>query len=193
MKKTLLLMLALVALALTPAMADTSDLWLHVSVDENDVDQTSVRVNVPLHLVKALLPTIDAQPHLSAGKVNISAELHEAELEGVNLREMWMQLKDADDGEYVRVKSKRENVRVAKEKGYFIIDVDETRGDGEGEKVKVRMPLAVLESAISEDGETIDLLAAIDALAGFEGEDLVRVEGSNENVRIWIDRRQENP
>ena len=193
MKKTLFLMLALIAVALSPAMADTTDLWLHVAVDENDADQTSVRVNVPLHLVKALLPTIDVEPHLSDGKVNISAELQEAEIEGVNLREMWMQLKDADDGEYVTVKSKRENVRVAKEKGYFIVDVDETHGDGEGEKVKVRMPLKVLEAAIADDGQSIDLLAAIDALGDFEGEDLVRVEGSNEQVRIWIDRKQENP
>ena len=193
MRKTLFVFLALIGLAFAPAMADTSDLWLHVSVDENDADETSVRVNVPLHLVRSLLPTIDVSPHLKGGKVNISNELRDAEIEGVNLREMWAQIKAADDGEYVTVKSRRENVRVAKEKGYFIIDVDETHGDGEGERVRVRMPLKVLEAAISEDGESIDLLAAIDALGDFQGEDLVRVEGSSEQVRIWIDRKQENP
>jgi hypothetical protein len=48
----------------------------------------------------------------------------------------------------------------------------------------------VLEAIVLNDSEQIDLLAGLQALREFDGEDLVRVESDDELVRIWIDSSQ---
>jgi hypothetical protein len=183
-KRAVSILVALFVLAAGPALA--SDLWLHVHVSEGDPDDTMVKVNVPLNLVASILPKIDASPHIEDGKLKF---IDEFENEGVDIRGIWQDLRGAADGEFVTVRSKRENVRVAKEKGYMLVDVD-ALADG-GETVRVRVPLSVMDALFSGEQDEVDLIAAIEALGQYEGEDLVRVESERETVRIWVDRQQE--
>jgi hypothetical protein len=72
---------------------------------------------------------------------------------------------------------------VAKENGFLVVHADEE----DGEKVRVTMPLEVVDAMLSGDSDELDLIAALDALASYNGGDLVTVESEDSHVRIWID------
>jgi hypothetical protein len=60
---------------------------------------------------------------------------------------------------------------------------------GKNEKVQIRMPLAVVDALLSGSGESMDIGAALMQLKGQRGE-IVTVDGSDSNVRIWIDENR---
>jgi len=177
MKVMVLIPILLLASA---TLASAEDLWLHVYVQDGS-DET-VKVNVPLSLVESILPMIETD-EFKGGKIQVMEEI---EAEGVDIRGIWQELRNAKDGDYVTVQGQDENVRVSKEDGYIKINVDE--GD---DQVRVRVPLEVLDALFSGDEDELDLLAAIRTLGKFAGEDLVVVESDDETVRIWIDESQE--
>ncbi len=188
--RTLGLACALLALfVVTPAFAQ-QDLWLHVRVDSK-ADGENVRVNLPLSLVASILPKIEATPHLQGGKVRINEAL---EGQNIDIRGIWNDLRNAADGDYVTVDGPDEKVKVRKSQGMFLVDVDGASSNGTpGEKVRVKLPLKVLDALFSAGNDEIDIIAAINALGEFENQDLVTVEEENETVRIWVDRVQEAP
>jgi hypothetical protein len=176
MKRSLV---AILVLALATGLALADDRWLHIRVQERGLGDEEISINVPLQLVEALLPTIQAEG-LDHGKVHWR---HHSDLDGIDLREILAALRDAPDAEFVTVRSRDESVRVAKDGGYLLIHVDET----DGERVRVKMPLAVIDAMLSTDEEELDLVAALRALADYDVGDLVTVESDDSFVRIWID------
>ncbi len=190
-RTTILLALVLLALPLAAFAASPSDAgtrWLHVRVVDRSDDGESVRVNLPLDLIASILPEIDIEPHIKDGRVTLAPE------QGVqlgDLRAVWAQLRQAADGEYVRVEAGDGNVVVRKAGTLLEIDVQD--GPEGAEKVRVRAPLAVLDALFSAPEGEIDLAAAITALAEAGIEDLVQVEDGESSVRIWIDDRPEAP
>ncbi len=178
MKKFLLIALVL-ALFAPAAMAQ--DLWLHVHVTGDD---ENVEVNVPLSLIEAVLPAVK-DSHIQGGIVKID----DHDLDDVNVKELWTAVRDVEDGVYVTVRNKEESVRVAKENGFFLVKVDEKGEDGE--KVNVKIPLAVVDALFQAGEDELDVLAAIKALGDYRG-DLITVEESGgETVRIWIDTKKD--
>lgn len=169
-------------LLLVPAIgiAEASDRWLHVRVEENNGEE-SVSVNIPLQLVEAILPAIETD-EFQHGRF----DWDEGEIEGIDLRQVLEALRDAPDADYVTVRGHGDSVRVAKEDGLLLVRVDEEHGD----RVRVKLPLAVVEAMIgNRDGE-IDLMAGLRALGEYDEGDLVTVESDDESVRIWIDSKQ---
>ena len=76
-----------------------------------------------------------------------------------------------------------ETVRVAREDDWVRVRVEKT---GEkSESVKVDIPIGVVDALLSGDGESFNLLAAINELEGNTG-DIVNVEDGDETVRVWI-------
>lgn len=172
--------LCLALLLSVPALAE--DLWLHVKVEESGRHGERVEVNIPLSVVESVLPHI-AIDELQHGKLHVDAE----ELEGIDLREILEALRDTPDTDFVTVRSEDESVRVAKENDYIVIHVEDRSGR-DTEKVRVRMPLAVVEALVSGGPNELDLLAALRVLGEFQGEELVRVEADDgSTVRVWID------
>jgi len=176
------LLLAQLIFALSASVATASDLWLHVRVEDHGGRPENVSVNVPLSLVESLLPLIEID-ELQNGRLR----LDDMDIEGLDLPELLNALRDAPDADYVRVQGDGEEVRVAKEDGYVLIDVDEDRGD----HVRVRIPLDVVEAMMQGGNDEIDILAGLRALANHVGEDLVVVEGRDESIRVWIDAHPE--
>lgn len=172
------LLAGLILLLLTGVAAGGEQRWLHVRVVEDGRDGETVSVNIPLTLVEAILPTIHTD-ELQHGKVR----LDDAELEGIDLREVLRALRDAPDADFITVKSEDETVRVAKEDGFLVVRADERRGD----RVRVTVPLEVVDAMLGADADEIDLLAGLRALADYDGGDLVTVESDDTHVRVWID------
>lgn len=162
------------ALAAAPALAQ--ERWLRIHVQEHDGDAAEVNVNLPLSVLEAIIPTIE-QHAFHDGMIDIGDEL-----DGLDLRELLAAVRDAPDADFVTVRSDRESVRVAKEAGVLLVNVDSE----DGEKVRVRMPMEVVEAMITDDPQRLDVAAGLRLLAEFGG-DLVTVESDDANVRIWIE------
>lgn len=185
---------SLLVLCIFAAPVAASDQWLHVRVEEGKHGEETVNVNIPLSVVEAMLPMISVD-ELERGKINLNEfDLDDIDgagidLEGIDLRELVLAFRDGPDADFVRIQDHGESVRVAKEGDYLIVHVEEDDLH-DAETVSIRLPFPVLEAMVLNDSEQIDLLAGLQALREFDGEDLVRVESDDELVRIWIDSSQ---
>jgi hypothetical protein len=154
--------------------------WIHVRVIEHD-DGTKVSVNLPLAFAQVAL---EVAPHDFMKKGHL--KLQEKDLSVADLRRLWTQLKASGDSEFVTVEERDKTVRLTRAGDYLRVDV---RDPSEKQTVQVRMPVNVVDALLSGDGETMNISAAIAQLKGQHGE-IVTVEGSDSNVRIWIDENR---
>jgi hypothetical protein len=160
--------------------AYASDSWLHIKVDEEGAHGESVRINLPFKMIEALLPLLD-DDICETGGVSFSDGRIRFECD-IDLKAVLEVVEDAQDAEYITVQRGRyETVRVAKEDGWLLVNVEE-----DDEDVKIRMKLEVVKACLTDQDE-IDLVAAARALRKHGEGDLVLVEGEDETVRIWVD------
>ena len=153
--------------------------WIHVRVTDNDDGGKKVSVNVPLSLAEVAL---DVAPRDLFEKGRL--KLNKKDISVADIRRLWTELKASGDAEFVTVEEKDKTVRVTRAGGHLLVDVREQRE--KNETVQIRMPLAVVDALLSGEGDTMDIKAAIAQLKGQRGE-IVTVEGSDSQVRIWID------
>jgi hypothetical protein len=186
-KKTLGVMVSMFACA---AMAMPADRWIHIRVIESGPDGERVRINIPLSLAEAVLPTIKADK-LCDGKVKIEGRAFDQ----VDLRALLEAVRGAQDNQYVTVESDHENVEVAKAGEFLLIKVHEDR---EGARktararkapntVDIKIPFKVAQALLSGRNDELNLLAAVRALAEYPNLELVGVKDESDNVRIWVD------
>ncbi len=212
MRKRVLIGVGLVAaLALLPAlsaMAQTSNAWLHVRVEEGQKG-SKVSVNLPMTVVEAALK---ASPEIieEHGKLNLGKH-HGLKL--ADLRRVWKQLADVGDAEFVTVESDDENVRVQRKGDVVQVFVDHKPGrpvagkaeaaKGEApktakveavklargaEEVRVEVPVSLVNALLSGEGDEVNIQAAVSELQKRRG-DIVRVREADNHVRIWIDEQ----
>jgi hypothetical protein len=190
--------------ALLAATVAAAEPWLHVKVVESGDDAETVRINLPLSLVQAMIPLMDAagteegDDEADAARTGAAVDresrskhhhgslrIKHYDMSPAEMRALLEAIRRAEDGEYVAVDGVDEKVRVNKSGGYFVIDVDDHGEDHE--QVKVRMSLAVLDALLSGGTDELNLEAAARELRNHSGEDLVSVVSDDETVRIWID------
>jgi ribonuclease HI len=172
---------AAILLIATLAMAATATRYLHVKVT-NPTSHELVRVNVPLTLAEKIIPAIN-HGELRNGKIHIG----NMNADNVNVRAILDALKTAPEGEFVTVQNTGDDVRVAKEHGQVVVHVIDKNSK---ENVDVTVPWDVVEALVSDTTENqLNVEAAIKALQNVGDTTLVRVSGSDENVRVWIDSR----
>lgn len=165
------------------AIAAPGDRYLHVNV-EDPANDGSVHVNVPLSMAEKIVPAINNQ-EMHDGKVTI----HNPEMQGVNVRELLDAVRNAPDNEFVTVKQKDADVRVAKSNGNIIVHVIDKKN--KDSKVDVTVPLTVVDALVSDaKSDELDVAAALRALSDAGDVLLVTVQDStNQKVRIWVDSR----
>jgi len=179
MKRRVIPILLLSLLVVPVALARGADRYVHVRINDREARDESIRIDVPVALLGALLD------HADVGGWEHDLSLGDAGGSDIDLHELLTALRDAPDGEFLRVRERDESVRVAKEGGFFLVHVDERDGD----RVRVRMPLAVLDALIDSGSEKLDFAAALEALAEYDGDELLTVESDDEQIRIWIDSK----
>jgi hypothetical protein len=188
-RKTVGLLVFMFAFA---ALAMPADRWIHVRVTESGPDGDRVRINIPLSLAEAVLPTIKAEKFCD-GKVKVAGHA----LDQVDLRAILEAVRMAQDNQYVTVESKHENVEVAKAGEFLLIKVHEDReGAGKsaatqrtGSTVDIKIPFKVAHALLSGSSDELDVLAAIRALGEYPNLELVTVNDESDSVRIWVDTR----
>jgi ribonuclease HI len=170
-----------ILLTATLAMAASATRYLHVKVT-NPTSHELVRVNVPLILAEKIIPAIN-HGELRDGKIHIG----HMNADEVNVRAILDALKTAPEGEFVTVQNAGDNVRVAKEHGQVVVHVLDKDSK---ENVDVTVPWDVVEALVSNTADDqLNVEAAIKALQNVGDTTLVRVSGSDENIRVWIDSR----
>lgn len=165
-----------------PTMAAGTERYLHVKVEDGDKGE-SVNVNVPLSMAEKILPTINHHD-LHQGRVSI----HDAKMEDIDLRTILDAVRSAEDNEFVTVKEKDQDVRVAKSNGNIIVHIKDNRN--KEEKVDVTVPMKVIDALLSTTkNNELDISAALRALSDAGDILLVTVQDAGQKVRVWVDSR----
>jgi len=170
--------------AVIPASAATAEKYLHVKV-EDPTKGESVNVNVPLSMAEKILPCINNHD-LHDGKVSIHS--HQAELNGIDVRGLLDAVRNAPDNEYVTVKDKDQDVRVAKSNGNIIIHVVDK--ENKEQKVDVTVPMKIVDALFATaKQDELDIAAALRALSDAGDILLVTVQDDSQKVRVWVDSK----
>lgn len=163
----------------------SKDRWLHVRVVSSDAKGETVRVNVPLELAEAVLPSVNRN-HMHDGKVKIDC----AHMNDVDLKALVEAVHNAKDGEYVTVQGRENDVRVAKQNNYLIVHVlDKSEGKAKNSQVEIKVPMKVVDALFSAGKDELDLVAALHALSAQGDMELVSVKDGENTVRVWLDSK----
>lgn len=174
-------LLALAALfAAVPAAA--AEKWLHVRVVESGDEPETVRINLPLSLVKSLIAALPAEK-LREGEIHVEG----IEMDEKQRKAVLDSVRSAPDGEFVTVEGPDESVRILKSGDTLFVQVRE-RGRTE-ETVDIRMPFRLAEGLFGAEPGALDLLALIEGLESHGEGDIVTVKDRTSHVRIWVDSR----
>ena len=187
MKKTVGVMIGILVFT---ALAWPADRWIHIRVIESGPDGDHVRVNIPLSLAEAVLPTIHAD-NFSDGKVKVEGHAFDQ----VDVRALLEAVRKTQDNQFVTVQSKDQNVEVAKAGEFLLIKVHENFKRGakkpdaskEGNTVNVKIPFKVANALLSGPNDELNVLAAVRALDEYGNLELVTVKDDHDDVRIWVD------
>ena len=88
------------------------------------------------------------------------------------------------DAEFVTVEEDDETIRIFRKGSRVFVNVDGRRG----EKVRVELPIALVDALLSGDSDDeLDMAAAMAELQKMGSGEIVRVEDGKDTVRIWID------
>jgi hypothetical protein len=177
------LSVAMLASTGTPVLAaPATERYLHVRV-EDPAKGESVSVNVPLSMAEKILPTVN-KGALHNGHVTVG----NADFNDVDVRAILDALRTAQDNEFVTVKEKDQDVRVAKLNGNLVVHVRENGKDAQ--KVDVTVPMKVVDALLSTAKQNeLDIAAALHALSDAGDAVLVTVQDATQHVRIWVDSR----
>ena len=145
---------------------------------EDRGDHANVRIHLPLRMVERMAPLIAA----TEGDRHI--RLNRRNLDAVELREIWVAMRDARDAP-VDVRRGRETIRVSKKDGFLYLKHDDRWDD---ESFEARVPEAVVEALLSGTEGDFAFTEALRTLARMGEGELVRVDSDDATVRIWVDR-----
>ena len=138
-----------------------------------------MEVHLPLQLVLAVLNNVDVE-NFHGGKVDL--EIDDME---INWPEIMAELRDAPDGEFVKVTHHDADVLVTKKNGTLHINVTET--DEHNAVVNVVVPGPMIDALVVDENNQIDIAALLESFDDLPDGDIVTVEADDADVRIWIE------
>lgn len=170
----------LIAFTLALALAGSAFAgpWIHVEVLEKD--GAEVRVNLPMSAVEVALEVVQDEA-MEQGYIRID----ETDITVEELRDIWNELKDSGDGEYVHVTDRDEEVRIFRKGDYIVVDVSD--GGDEGENVHLELPTSVVDALFTGEGDQLNIKGAIAELQKTTKGEVINIKDGEDSVRIWID------
>lgn len=171
MKKTTLVMMALIFSSLMAMATDPKLLHVDLRVHEDEGGEpVSIQLNFPISLIQTMAPNI-----------NEALQNVEMESKNVDLRAIWRDVRAAGPNEYVNVNKSDAHIRVSTTETQVTIDID---SEEEG-TIKVTMPLALGDLILGGSGN-VTAEQVLASLENWQG-DLVTISGDKVNGHIWID------
>lgn len=173
------LILAAALLVALPLAADEPVRWLNVHVTDAD-EEADVQVHLPMNLVLAVLDGIDVEG-FRRGRVELVLD-NDVDIDWPAVMSA---LRDAPDGEFVKVASRDADVTVRKEGGTMRIHV--IQKEDEHAVVDVILPATLIDALSVDEDNTLDVRMLLASLGELPDGDLVTVTSRDANVRIWIE------
>ena len=162
----MILALSLVAVAKDGKM-------LNIQFEDKSGDGMTMEMSLPLALLESVQPNIEQA---------LQAAREEGHLE-MDFAAIWKAVKDAGPTEFVEFNSKDADVKVSTTETHLIVDVREKK---DGNDILITIPLA-LGDALFTDIDNINYDGIVEALLAMEGQDLVKIDGTNMKGRVWIE------
>jgi hypothetical protein len=163
-----------------PLQAQTKGSWIHVEVREGKADPELVKVNLPLSMLETALDMVKDKD-IQGGHL----KLHSHDLSVAEMRQLWNEVKNAGNAEFVTVQKAHETVRVARDGNYLLVKVDEAKG--KNSKVDLKVPLAVVDALFNGTGDELNVKAALSAMQKSGVGDILTVHDDDTQVRLWIE------
>jgi len=170
----------LLSLSALPVAAQEVKPWIHVHVTEGGDSAKNIRVNLPLSVLGVAL---EVAPEKIVEKGRL--KLENADISIADIRRLWKELRGAGNVEFVNVVDGDQHVSILREAEIVLIRVTDLKNEKES-KVRVEIPIGVVDALFSGEGEELNIAAVIERLQNERG-DIVRVQDGDKNVRIWID------
>lgn len=159
------------ALAPLTGAAAQGERWLHVRVQ--DGSDANISVNLPLSAVGAAADLVPEDVR--------HMKIEGADVDVADLRQMWSELRKHPNEEMVKVDEPDQQVVVSLVDGYLRVQASGR------DNVQVRIPATVVDALLSGEGSELAIGRALEMLAESGEQELVTVQGDNENVRMWVD------
>ena len=153
--------------------------WMHLEVTEKGGDPGTVKVNLPVSLIDTALNMVKDK-QLKEGRL----KLDHTEISVAEMRQLWGELKNAGNAEFVSVEKKDETVRIGREGSFVLIKVRNTKNT---EKVDIKMPVSVVDALLSGPGDELNLKAALSSMKAGNSGEILTVSEPDTQVRLWID------
>jgi hypothetical protein len=183
LRSALAFALAVAAALPAGALERRGEPWLHLTVEEAPPGDATVRVNLPLALVEAVLALVPEAELREARIAFDDADVSLAELEAA-----WRRL-GRRSGTLLTVDEPLQRTVVARRGGFLVVDNhDRRRGD---ERVVVRISAPVVDALLAGPGDRLDLAGAVRALAATGAGEITADSDDGDRVRIWVDRSPE--
>lgn len=179
MKTPRSLIFAVALLAALPLAADEPVRWLNVHVTDAD-EEADVKVHLPMTLVLALLDGIDVDG-FRHGRVDLELD----DDVDIDWPRVMSALREAPDGEFVKVESRDADVTVRKQAGTMRIHV--IQKEDEHAVVDVTLPATLIDALSVDEHNTLDIRTLLASLEELPNGDLVTVTSRDANVRVWIE------
>lgn len=158
--------------------------WVHLIVEEAPPGDATVRVDLPLSLVEAVLALV---PEGGGGDVRVVFE--DADLSLADLEAAWRRL-GRRSGTLLTVEEPGLSTVVSRRGGDLVIaSHDRRRGD---ERVEVRVSAPIVDALFAGDGDTLDLAGAVRAMAAAGAGEVTAASDDGDRVRLWVDRSPES-
>jgi hypothetical protein len=164
-----------------PIRAQQDASWVHVRIQESDGAQASI--DLPVALVEVAMSMMEQKAGERAG-TDFDVDIGE-DVQVEDLRRMWNELRDAGDAQFFRSQKDGEEVRVYREGDRVFI-----QADGDDKTVRVQVPVGVVDVLLEGEGETLNLVGAMRALARSGSEDVIEIREGQKTVRAWVDDQQ---
>jgi hypothetical protein len=178
-------LLVFTVLAALPAAADArgGQAWLHLAVDEAPPGSATVRVNLPVALVEAVLALV---PEAEAREVRVAFDDTDVSL--AELERAWRRLGNRS-GRLLTVDEPERTTILSRRGGSLVIDSrDRRHGD---DRVVVRIAAPVVDALLAGPGDSLDFAAAVRAMAAAGAGEVTARSDDGDRVRLWVDRSPE--
>jgi len=200
MRKRIVIAGLVVASLLAARSAGAADRWLHVSVDEDNGNNTRVRVNLPFSIVERALPVLpDLRDYQRRNHSHYRSEHRRHHDSCINVNGRDFDLEDLKavvaasrtnpQGEWGEYQGEDVTVRYTVEGTDLRLQVKDHYDDDDWTDVTV--PLELAEIAAAQDENDFDLRAIAQWLVDRGEGDIVVVNDEWTRVRIWVDESPE--
>ena len=173
-----ILTLSLMAALFVPVALAGDEVHLRIEVTDENSGEMKVNLDMPLGAIESILDILTDQVH---GDFNMDFGHH-----GVDVRRIYMALRDEDMSDFLEINSGEEHVKVWKDRDAFQVRV--TREGAPRPVAMVYLPLPLLDALFSGPDESLpNLKGALKELEHMAPLTLVEVFDEDETVRIWLE------